>query len=179
VNVGQGAAALRIRVKATAGDLGEGSWNCRRQNGLVIAGCVPDGELLGEGFDDGDAQGPDVGAWRDGIGGDLRSDVYIAREEIGYRFPEWNQTVGGEPDVVLDDEDVGRLEMAVREAIVVEIVEGAEDGREHLARFFSGEWTLGDDLREKLFGEVADDVDARVSIDLGTAEVIDMGQVGL
>ena len=44
-------------------------------------------------------------------------------------------------------------------------------------RFISGEGTFRDDLGEKLFGEVADDVDALGSIDVGAAVVMDVGQV--
>ena len=91
---GQGAAAGRIDVKAPASDLGEGRGDGCGQYWLGVAGGIPDGLLLREGFDKGDAERPDIGSWGGWIGCELGGDVNLAARGFGDGLPDGKQAVG-------------------------------------------------------------------------------------
>jgi len=176
-NFGDGAASGRIGVEASASDLGKGCWNSGGQNGFGIAGGVPDGELLGERFDESDAEGPNVSLRRGKTGCVPRCDVDVVGEKFGRGFTGGKQSVRRDLDFVFDDKDVGGLEVAVDVPGVVQVVEGAEDGNEHLASFIRGQRTLRNYLGKELLGQIVDDVDARFPVHVRPAEVVNPGEV--
>jgi len=173
----KGAAPGWIGVEAAASDLCKWSRDGSREDRFGIAGRVPDRQLLRECFDQCDAERPDVGVRGDRLSCDLRSGMNVVGEEGGSWFPNREQAVRREANVVFDHEDIGGLEVPMYEASFVKRLESVEDGIEHLARFIDSKRALRDDLGEEFLSEIRDDVNAVVPVHLGMAVVVDHGQV--
>ena len=114
--------------------------------------------MLGQSFDKKDAERPDIGCGGYIDGADLRRVVDAARA----RAPA---EVWRELHPVIDDHDVGRTEMTVRETAIVKIGESTQYGAEHFPRFPGRERAVGKDLGEGFIGILGDDIEQIFTID--------------
>lgn len=108
--------------------------------------------MLCEGFDEKDAERPDIGrgSYISGVGFRGIVDVTNARAPA---------EVWRELHLVIDNHDVGWPEMTVRETALVKIGEGIQNGAEHFPSFLGRERTLGKNLRKGFIGILRYDIE--------------------
>lgn len=155
--------------------LGKSFWN----GWIGLTAGRRDGRALRESFDESDAERPDIAGGGERCGGELGSvvGVEIARWLAG--FADGEDGVAGELELIGGGEDVGGLDVRVREALAVEIDKGVEKRLEHFARFRGGERALRKNLREIFLGEFHHGVEKIEVRDAAAAGVIDGEKIGM
>jgi len=155
--------------------LGKSFWN--GWIGLTAGG--RDGGALRESFDESDAERPDVAGGGERRGGKLGSVVgaEIATRSAG--FADGEDGVGRELELIGGGEDVGGLDVRVREALAVEIDEGIEKRVEHFARFGGGERALRKNLREIFLGEFHHGIEKIQVGDAAAAGIVNGEKIGM
>src|SRR6267142_2482800 len=144
--------------------------NCGQRvwdDGILRAG-ADRGELLGESFDESDAQRPDVAGGRDDALGDLgwvvgTSLAHASGKDARSRFSgrqvalfgvlvDGENAIAREFELIVDGENVGGAHVSVKQAIAIKKGETLQSGREHVASFGGNERTLKKKLRKNLLG---------------------------
>jgi hypothetical protein len=125
--------------------------------------------VLGERFHHQETERPHVRRRRDDAGGDLRRVVSAGGERGAAEFAIGVEAVHGKLQAVVDDHDVGRLQMGVDEIAGVKPGERVENGAEHLRGFGRGERPHGKNLGEHLVGVVGDGIELIFSVDVAAS----------
>src|SRR5258708_25175956 len=108
--------------------------------------------MLRERLDYGHAETPDAAGGGENSVTGLRGVVH------GRLNDAWSEVAGGtdgvarEFQLVIDDQNVGWLELALHQVLTVEEGQAGQDGRQHLPHFVGRQGALGQNLRESLFG---------------------------
>jgi hypothetical protein len=143
-----------------------------RKDEIGIDAGRKEGDALGEGFDERDAQRPDITgrseARRSHFGRSVRAGTCGWR--VGLR--DRRETVTGKFQLIGGGENVGRFYVPMNEAFAVEVDEDIEDRAKHVAGFSGGESALGENLREVLFSELHHGVEKIRVTEAATAEVV-------
>ena len=133
------------------------------------------GELLGESFDESDAQRPDVAGGRDDALGDLGRVVGTDMAHAGgkdalSRFSgrqvalfgvlvDGENAIARKFELIIDGENVGGAHVSVNQAIAMKKGETLQSGSEHVTSFGGSERTLRKKLRKIFLSVFHDDVE--------------------
>ena len=167
-----GPAALWIALQAVAHNVEEKSGQCVRHKGFLRGGARGSGEMLRQGFDERNAERPDVARGRNDSLGNFRRVVRTRMAEAGggaalrgfggrpiRRFGERGNAVARELELIFDGENVGGPQVSVNEVFAVEKSESVQRGGENVARFGGSERALPKKLREIFLGVFHQDVE--------------------
>lgn len=176
LDVAESASPRRIGPETLPCNFREGLRDGCRHHRFFVLRFIPNRGLLGESFDQCDAEGPDITCRRDGAGGGFWSGV-DALWNAAAKVPGSVKAVGRKLHLVIYDQDVRRLEVTVHEAFGVEIGERVEDGVEHLPYLSGCERPLRKYLRQIFIGIFRDGVENADAVDLAVSDVKEAHQV--
>jgi hypothetical protein len=94
---------------------------------------LPNRRVLGQRFDQGDAERPEVGGRGDQSGGGFRRNMDSRRQKGFARLAHAKKVVTRELQLIVDGHDLRWLEAAMHEALSVKIGKRIEDRFEHLS----------------------------------------------
>ena len=181
LDVGEGAPARGIGAQTFSRNGSEGLWNGLRYRRLPIGRSVPNRRVLGQGFDHGDAQRPDVRRRGERPGGSFRCVIDGWRWKLFARFARGMKAVRRKFHLIAGGHDVRWLDATVQETFPVEIGERAEDRVKHHSGLGGREWPFGENLGENLVAIFRHRVKQRSGVDLTApgvkqAQQVRMGQ---
>lgn len=178
-DIAQGKPGARIVTQATARDLGKGPGQESGNSGIAVTRSIPKRRALGERFNQGDTERPDVCNWMDGAGGGFGGVVDGGMRRLISGAGRVAEVVDRQLELVFDDHDIRRFQAAVKDALAMKIGEHFDDRKEHFPGFVGAERAFGNDLREGFLGIFGDDVKQLDSVDAALAEAKDGHQVGV
>jgi hypothetical protein len=162
-----------------AGDIEKGLRKRVWKDEIGIDAGRKDRDALGEGFDEGHAQRPDIASRSQAGSGDFWGVVGAGPGGGRVRLCDRGETVAGQFQLVGGGENVGGSYVPVDQAFAMEIDENIENGPEHVAGFCGGESTLGEYLREVFFGKLHYGVEKIGVAEAATAEVVEVEKIGM
>lgn len=167
-----------VDAEALAGNAEEGLRH-ETGNGGIAGASIPAERALGKSFNENDAERPDVGGRRHGKGSGFGGVVFSGGRGGPARTARNVEPVGGKLELIVDDEDVGGLEMAVDEFAAMEPGKRVENRRQHFPGFGGGEGTLAKEFGKDFVGVVGNDVEEVDAVDFGASGVEDTDEVGM
>src|SRR6266849_4161044 len=183
-------------MQAVARDIEKNCGQSVWDDGILRAGANR-GELLGESFDDGDAQRPDVAGGRNDALGDLGRVVGTGMAEAGGEhallrlsgrqvalfgvFIDGENTFTGKFELIVDGENIRGAHVSVNQALAVKKGEALQSGSENVAGFGGSERALRKKLRKIFLGVFHNDVEQlkvaeTAAAGLESAEQVRMGK---
>ena len=174
-----GPAGGGIAEDGMARDIEEGLRKSFGDGGIGLAAGWGNGGALRERFDESDAERPDVGGGGERGGSEFWRVIgaEIARESTG--FADGANGVGGKLELIGGGENIGGLDVRVREALAVEIDDGVEKRLEHFAGFGGGERALRKNLREIFLGEFHHGIEKIQVGDAAAAGIVNGEKIGM
>lgn len=142
-----------------------------------VATGIAQGRELGERLNQSDAERPDVRRRHDASMGDLWSVVSAQSARGSAQAAGVLEPVGRELDLIVDDEDVGWSYLAVDQPASMQVLEGVEDGGQHLSNFGAAESAGGKHLIKRLVGHLHYDIEELVFVETAVTALEDAKEV--
>ena len=142
VDIVERAAERWVNLETALRKSGKGLRDRFWHNRFSICCSIPYGWLLGQRFDQGDAERPDVRRRRNPLAGDLGRVINLERPKFFVNLAHELKAVPGNFQLIADDHNVRRFQMTMHETLSVKIEKRVEDRGEHLLGLTGREGSL-------------------------------------
>ena len=124
----------------------------RGQAGRFGSFIRPRRKALREGLDQGYAESPDIAGRGKFAASCFRGIVQGTFSDACPGFVGGTDGIACEFQLIIDDEKVCRLQLALHQVLAVKESQGIQGGKEHFVHFVGSKGPVGKDLSERLFG---------------------------
>jgi hypothetical protein len=125
--------------------------------------------MLGQRFDQGYAERPDVRRRRNPLAGDLRRVINTERPKLFVNLAHDLKAVPGNFQLIANDHNVRRFQMTMHETFSVKIEKRVEDRGEHLLSLTGREGSFRNNLGQNFLRKLCHGVDEPVDLGLTTS----------